>query len=100
MAFETLLDASRARDYVERGLWLGRTLIDIFDDHVASHPDKLACVSRSGRWTYREVDQQKFAPVRQLHRDDVAVPDAEPGEIRGEHLDLVGHLAIGPPAAA
>ena len=92
MAFETLLDASRARDYVERGLWLGRTLIDIFDDHVANHPDKLACVSRSGRWTYREVADKvevlaaNFARLGIGHGDVISVQLPNWGEFLLIHL--------------
>ena len=92
MAFETLLEQSRARDYVDRGLWLGRTLIDIFDDHVANHPDKLACVSRSGRWTYREVADKvevlaaNFAKLGIGHGDLISVQLPNWGEFLLIHL--------------
>lgn len=92
MAFETLLDEARAQDYVARGLWLGRTLADIFDEHVARRPDKLMCVSRSGRWTYREVAEKvavlaaNFARLGIGHGDVISVQLPNWGEFLLIHL--------------
>lgn len=93
MAFETLLDPARAKNYVERGLWLNRTLIDIFDEHVANHPDKLACVSRSGRWTYREVAEKVEVLAANLARLGIGHGDVISVQLpnRGEFLLI--HLA-------
>lgn len=92
MAIDTLLDEDRAKDYVDRGLWIDRTLVDIFDDHVASHPDKLACVSRSGRWTYGEVAEKvevlaaNFARLGIGHGDVISVQLPNWGEFLLIHL--------------
>jgi non-ribosomal peptide synthetase component E (peptide arylation enzyme) len=56
MAFETILNEARGEDYVSRGLWLNRTLIDAFDEQVLRVPDKtLLVASRGIRWSYKEV---------------------------------------------
>ncbi len=44
MQFETILDERRGQDYIARGLWANRTLMDVFDEHVARQPDKTVLV--------------------------------------------------------
>ena len=59
MTFETILDQTRAHDYVQRGLWVDRTVIDAFDEHVSKTPDKTLVVAAHGiRWSYREVAEK------------------------------------------
>ena len=50
------VDESRSRDYIEHGLWINRTIIDVFDEHVKNVPDKTLLIAAGGiRWTYKEV---------------------------------------------
>jgi len=44
------------------------------------------------RFTASDVDDE-LPPVRQLDRDDVAAPDAEPAQRRGDTRDAVAELA-------
>ena len=44
MPFETILDERRGQEYIARGLWANRTLMDVFDEHVARQPEKTVLV--------------------------------------------------------
>ncbi len=79
MCFETTLDRERAKHYVDSGLWINRTLIDVFDEQVDKAPDKLLCVAGDVRWTYREVAEKvarlasNLAAIGIGHKDVISV---------------------------
>ena len=94
MAFETLLDPARARNYVDRGLWSNRTLIDAFDEHVAKTPDKLLCVAAHGvRWTYREVADKVDVLAANLARLGIGHGDVISAQLPNWGEFLLIHLA-------
>lgn len=67
MTFETILDRTRSKVYIDQGLWINRTIIDFFDEHLAKTPDKTLLVAAHGiRWTYREVAQKVEVLARNL----------------------------------
>lgn len=48
-------DAAQAREYREAGIWGDKTMPELFDQHVAAHPEKLAVIDGEVRWTYGEL---------------------------------------------
>jgi non-ribosomal peptide synthetase component E (peptide arylation enzyme) len=95
MGFETILDESRSRDYVEHGLWINRTIIDVFDEHVKNVPDKTLLIAAGGiRWTYKEVAKKveilaaNFACLGVGHGDVVSAQLPNWGEFLLIHLAL------------
>ena len=48
-------DEAQARKYREAGIWGDKTLPEMFDEHVAAHPEKLAVIDGEVRWTYGEL---------------------------------------------
>lgn len=48
-------DAAQARKYREAGIWGDKTMPELFDEHVAAHPEKLAVIDGEVRWTYGEL---------------------------------------------
>lgn len=61
MDFDAVLIAPRRAESVARGWWPDRTINDLLDDCVASHPDKIALTAvqsesgRQDRYTYRQL---------------------------------------------
>ena len=48
-------DEAQARKYREAGIWGDKTMPEMFDEHVAAHPGKLAVIDGEVRWTYGEL---------------------------------------------
>src|SRR6476619_6510738 len=48
---------STSRERSEVSVWLPRTIADVFAPVVAVDPDREALVTRSGRWSYAELDR-------------------------------------------
>jgi non-ribosomal peptide synthetase component E (peptide arylation enzyme) len=94
MAFETILDPARGKAYVEEGLWISRTLIDAFDEHVEKTPEKIACVAARGvRWTYRETAERVEVLAANLARAGVNHGDVISVQLPNWGEFLVVHLA-------
>jgi non-ribosomal peptide synthetase component E (peptide arylation enzyme) len=94
MAFETILDATRGRTYVDEGLWVNRTLIDAFDEHVQNTPDKTLCVaSRGVRWSYRDVAEKVEILAANLARLGIGHGDVISAQLPNWAEFLLIHLA-------
>ncbi|BBY40130.1 cyclohexanecarboxylate-CoA ligase [Mycobacterium mantenii] len=48
-------DEAQAQKYRDAGIWSDQTLPEMFDEHVAAHPEKLAVIDGEVRWTYGEL---------------------------------------------
>lgn len=48
-------DEEQARRYRQAGIWGDQTLPEMFDEHVARDPDRLALIDDHVRWTYGEL---------------------------------------------
>lgn len=94
MAFETILDSARSAAYVDQGLWKNRTLIEIFDEHVAKTPDKTLLVATRGiRWTYREVAERVEVLARNLAALGIGHGDVISAQLPNWGEFLIIHLA-------
>ena len=94
MGFETILDESRSRDYIDRGLWINRTLIDVFDEHVKNVPDKVLVVAAGGiRWTYGEVAEKVEILAANLARLGIGHGDVVSAQMPNWGEFLLIHLA-------
>jgi non-ribosomal peptide synthetase component E (peptide arylation enzyme) len=94
MAFETILDSARSTAYVDQGLWKNRTLIDIFDEHVAKTPDKTLLVAARGiRWTYRQVAERVEVLARNLAALGIGHGDVISAQLPNWGEFLIIHLA-------
>jgi non-ribosomal peptide synthetase component E (peptide arylation enzyme) len=94
MAFETILDSARSKAYVDQGLWKNRTLIDIFDEHVAKTPDKTLLVAARGiRWTYRQVAERVEVLARNLAALGIGHGDVISAQLPNWGEFLIIHLA-------
>ena len=94
MTFETILDETRAREYVERGLWLNRTIVDAFDQAVSRYPEKVLVVASRGiRWTYREVAERVEVLAANLARLGVGRGDVISAQLPNWGEFVLVHLA-------
>jgi len=48
-------DEAQAQKYRDAGIWGDQTLPEMFDEHVAAHPEELAVIDGEVRWTYGEL---------------------------------------------
>lgn len=55
-----------AQRYRERGYWRGETFSAFLRARVASHPDRLAVVGGTERWTYAGLEARALAHARRL----------------------------------
>ena len=95
MGFETILDESRSRDYIEHGLWINRTIIDVFDEHVKNVPDKTLLIAAGGiRWTYKEVAKKVEILAANLACLGVGHGDVVSAQLPNWGEFLLIHLAV------
>jgi non-ribosomal peptide synthetase component E (peptide arylation enzyme) len=94
MGFDTNLDPARAKVYVDQGLWLNRTLMDVFDEHAARTPDKILVVADHGvRWSYRQVAEKVELLARNLGALGIGHGDVISAQLPNWGEFLIIHLA-------
>lgn len=94
MPFETILDERRGQEYIARGLWANRTLMDVFDEHVARQPEKTVLVDAAGkRLSYREVAAQVEVLAANLARLGIGHGDVISAQLPNWPEFVVLHLA-------
>jgi non-ribosomal peptide synthetase component E (peptide arylation enzyme) len=69
-------DELQARRYREAGIWGDKTMPEIFDEHVATHPDKPAVIDGEVRWSYGELADLTLRAARLLA--DLGVGPGDP----------------------
>jgi non-ribosomal peptide synthetase component E (peptide arylation enzyme) len=75
--------------WVSSGLWIDRTLHDLFDERVAAEPDRPAIVTAGARYTFLEFKQESDALARGLQLAGV-----EPGHIVAVQLPNLPELCL------
>src|SRR5947207_4008159 len=90
----TIHSEANRRRYVAEGLWKNGTLLDIFDEHVRTQPDKLLMVAPGGiRWSYKEVADRVAVLAANMSQLGVGPGDVVSAQLPNWGEFLLIHLA-------
>ena len=68
MEFSTSRVTSEMKEeYTRKGYWKNKILLDYFEEHLKTNPDKIALVDRNYRLTYRDLDHKSNQLAASLH---------------------------------
>jgi non-ribosomal peptide synthetase component E (peptide arylation enzyme) len=86
-------DDAQAQEYRRLGIWGDRALIELFDECVARHPEKIAIIDDRVRWTYAELRDLSLRAAQLLL--DLGVGPGDPVAVQVPSCGLLPlvHLA-------